>query len=359
MSKKPVDNYAGCIMGGAIGDALGAPIEFMSYNSITKKYGISGVQDFVEFGNGKGEITDDTQMLLFTADGILRSWHRAWIKGIGGAYSQLCYNSYLRWLYTQRDPNGKEDYSIPDLDGWLIRESFLYQRRAPGITCLTALEKGEPGSLFHSINNSKGCGGIMRVAPVGLLFHRYPEQAFQLGAELAAMTHGHPSGFLSAGFLSALIAYLNKGLDLIEAISNSTLILKTYSNHEETLLAVEKALKLFYEGNPNWHKVESLGGGWVGEEALSISLYCALSHQKNFEEAIKLAINHSGDSDSTGSITGNIVGLICGEDAIPKRWRDNLCYYEKIKQIALDLHTEVMKDGQSSHDIWAFKYPHY
>ena len=87
--------------------------------------------------------------------------------------------------------------------------------------------------------------------------------------------------------------------------------------------------------------------GWVGEEALAISLYCALSYSDNFEKAINLAINHDGDTDSTGSITGNILGLILGDDAIPQRWKTNLNNYTEIKQVALDLFDAANNNSDS------------
>ncbi len=358
MKKLKIDNYIGCIVGGAIGDALGAPTEFMRLDNILEKYGSNGVNDYVEYDNGFGEITDDTQMLLFTAEGLLRSWHRATIKGIWGAYSTICYESYLRWLKTQNDWFGDNALCHLKLDGWLINERFLHKRRAPGATCLSALRTGIPGTLENPINNSKGCGGIMRIAPVGLLFYNDPENAFKIGNELAAMTHGHPSGYLSAGYLAALIAYINSGKNLMDSIKETSKLLITYDQHEETLASVENALELHALHNPNYKQLETLGEGWVGEEALSISLYCCLSYENDFEKAINLAINHSGDTDSTGAITGNILGLLLGEKAIPNRWIINLMNYQTIKQIGEDIHTEVKGNGYDQFDNeWEQKYP--
>lgn len=360
MAKLNIDNYVGCIVGGAVGDALGAPIEFMTLDSIIKKYGPSGVNDYVEFNNGKGEFTDDTQMLLFTAEGLLRSWNRATSRGIWGAYTKICFTSYLRWLHTQNDGYAKSAVKPNKEDGWLINERSLYKRRAPGNTCLTALRSGIAGTMEDPINDSKGCGGIMRIAPVGLLFHKDPKNAFQIGAELAAMTHGHPSGYLSAGALAAIISFINNGFTLNDAISESRVVLSTYNKHEETDNAIQKALDLHAQNSPSYKNVEKLGGAWVGEEALSISLYCALSFENDFEKAINLSINHSGDTDSTGAITGNVVGLMLGEAAIPSRWIGNLEQYDLIKQVALDLHTEVKGDGHNIFDVeWNAKYPPY
>ena len=106
--------------------------------------------------------------------------------------------------------------------------------------------------------------------------------------------------------------------------------------HEETTVAVERALELAAAGKPSPEAVESLGGGWVAEEALAIGLYCALV-AKDYARGVLLAVNHGGDSDSTGSIAGNLLGLIHGEDAIPTRWLAELELREVVATVANDL----------------------
>lgn len=76
-TRHDINNYIGCLIGGAIGDALGWPVEFDSLSDIKQKYGQDGITD-LEIVNNKAEITDDTQMTIFTADGLLK----AAIKGI-------------------------------------------------------------------------------------------------------------------------------------------------------------------------------------------------------------------------------------------------------------------------------------
>ncbi|MFN5317747.1 MAG: ADP-ribosylglycohydrolase family protein, partial [Bacteroidia bacterium] len=123
---------------------------------------------------------------------------------------------------------------------------------------------------------------------------------------------------------------------------------------------VENAIELHAMQKPSYKQLEILGGGWVGEEALAISLYCSLCYENDFEKALNLAINHSGDTDSTGALTGNILGLIHGEKAIPDRWITHLTNYQTIKQVAADLHTEVKGNGYDKFDSeWEQKYPTY
>lgn len=357
MVKAGIDNYAGCLLGGAIGDALGAPIEFMSLPSILAKYGENGVCNYVEFSDNIGRFTDDTQMTLFTAEGLLRYINRGIIRGIGGAYVQIVHNSYLRWLHTQHGWNSDKPSLSDNLEGWLLTNKLLFKRRSPGNTCLSALRSMKCGSIEYPINDSKGCGGVMRVAPVGLVFHDDPKEAFKISAELAAITHGHPSGYLSAGTFSAIISFINQGQKLESATEKSLKILRRQKNHEETLSAIRKALMFYGTTEPTYEIVQKIGDGWTGEKALAISLYCALSYSNDFEKAVNLSINHSGDSDSTGAITGNIVGLIVGKEGIPKHLIDNLESAEVVTEIAEDLYTECKSDFDNEDVDWCRKYP--
>jgi ADP-ribosylglycohydrolase len=170
----------------------------------------------------------------------------------------------------------------------------------------------------------------MRTAPVGLLTFTDLDTVFRVGAEAAALTHGHPSGYLSAGMVAALVRVLIDGTSLITrpgtyshtgAIDRCCAILETYPNHEETLAAVQKAVQLAAK-KPAASRalaVESLGGGWVGEEALAVALYAVLSAE-SYVEAISIASNHGGDSDSTASIAGQLWGVANGLAGMPHDW---------------------------------------
>jgi ADP-ribosyl-[dinitrogen reductase] hydrolase len=324
------DKYAGCLLGGAVGDALGWPVEFLSMTEIRRKFGPDGIQDFVETAGGVGAITDDTQMTLFTAEGLLRGYRYSIETGAEPDYVASVYRAYLRWLHTQgeasRDPNFRDC-----LDGELLKVEGLHHRRAPGSTCLSALIAGKMGTVAQPVNTSKGCGGVMRVAPVGLFCRALPdagddrkrgEMAFELGCAAAAITHGHPLGYLPAGFLAALIFQLVSGMTLEESISESMLILVERPEYEKSCLAamIAQAVRSSLKEKPCPETIERLGGGWVGDEALAISLYCAMAAKEDFGRGVRLAVNHSGDSDSTGAITGNILGAILGKWEISGEW---------------------------------------
>ncbi|WP_022850817.1 ADP-ribosylglycohydrolase family protein [Limisalsivibrio acetivorans] len=353
--KKSLEHYKGCLVGGAVGDALGAPLEFMSSTEIISKYNFDDSLSYVEFGSEYGEFTDDTQMTLFSGEAVLRSIHRAVSKGLWGAINQIAFESYQRWLFTQGYKNDIR------LDGWLVYEKFLYRRRAPGNTCLAALSAGIQGGLDVSINFSKGCGGVMRVAPAGLVFSDQPYHAFENGAILAACTHSHPTGYLTAGYFSALIALVNKGESLGDSSLEALDILNKHNDSEETAIFVKKAMEMANTEEPTAESIKTIGEGWVAEEALAIALYCSLAYADDFRKGVGVSVLHDGDSDSTGSITGNILGFINGYDSIPEDWRKGLCGVDIVLSMAEDLYVEYEVDKNHplgfSTDDWNDKYP--
>jgi ADP-ribosylglycohydrolase len=321
----------GCLLGGAVGDALGAPLEFMRLREIRERFGPDGPAELEEAFGRRGAITDDTQMTLFTAEGLIRADNRFTDRGICHVPS-VVHRAYLRWLLTQGEsPPGPSEFA-PE-SGWLMTVRDLWQRRAPGGSCLSALRSGNMGSVDRRINDSKGCGGVMRVAPVGLVDGI---DSFGLGCEVAAITHGHPSGYLAAGVLARVIHDVAKGASLRDAIAAGRRELLGRDGHGECVAAIDHAVALAASGRGTPEEVESLGQGWVAEEALAIGLFAALV-ARDLEHGVRLAVNHGGDSDSTGSIAGQILGTMLGARAIPQRWLEPLELRDTITTIARDL----------------------
>ena len=148
------------MLGGAVGDALGYTVEFMTERDIFSRFGKNGITGYSVSLNGIAEISDDTQMTMFTANGLL------FAHACGGNYIDGIATSYRDWLdtqfgvFSQRNPRA----------AWLGNIPGLYSPRAPGNTCVSSLRQKKLGSVAHPINHSKGCGGVMRVAPIGLFF---------------------------------------------------------------------------------------------------------------------------------------------------------------------------------------------
>ena len=327
------DRIRGCLLGGAIGDALGAPVEFDSIEHIRQRFGPDGIAEFADAYGRLGAITDDTQMTLFTAEGLIRASVRSANEGICHVPTVVDH-AYVRWLATQGERSRR--WTERAVDGWLFGIDALHARRAPGNTCISALRGPRAGTPDQPLNDSKGCGGVMRTAPVGLLGSQYGRDRFDLGCEIAALTHGHPSGYLAAGALTELMTRLLGGEPLDAALDGVERRLPAHPGHEETLDGLRSARALAAGAErPSPETIATLGEGWVAEEALAISVYCALVAD-DVEHGVRLAVNHSGDSDSTGAITGNILGVLLGATAIPSRWIEQVELRDEIEQLAAD-----------------------
>lgn len=335
--KNPIhDKIYGSLIGGAAGDALGYPMEFMSYASIVHKYGASGITRYEpDRESGKALISDDTQMTLFTALGLLNA------KKCGLPYSSSICRAYAEWYYTQI---GKHSKRFDDC--WISRLPELNVARAPGCTCISSMESIIDGREPN--NSSKGCGGIMRTAPVALFGavdnHMTIENAIKLAADAAEITHQHPLGWLP----SALEAYIIYRLMENENPTADDLIAYTAEGYgvlgelypEQTMHIVslrqltDKALSLVNSPASDVENIGAIGEGWTGDEALAIAIYCAVKYFNDFEKAMIAAVNHKGDSDSTGAVTGNLLGAAIGYDAIPQHFKDNLELHDVILQVA-------------------------
>lgn len=360
-----LDSIRGSLYGGAVGDALGYPVEFFTWEMIRDKYGAGGIQDYVlDAGCGKALISDDTQMTLFTICGLLHGQTRGNLRGIAAHPSAYIHRAYLDWYKTQ---TGKApDFSV----SWILSCQELYSRRAPGNTCLSALESGVMGSTAQRINNSKGCGGVMRVAPLGLSCPDWKGKQLKVldkeGAEVAAITHGHPLGFIPAAFLTHVIhqaAFYKGEYAGLRAIVEEALKVTGELFGEEPQLGsfeelIDRAVKCTQNGESDADNIHTLGGGWVAEEAVAIAVYCVLKYEGDFSKALIASVNHSGDSDSTGAITGNILGAWLGYEAIEEKWKQNLELSDVILELADDLCHGCQMEEYSSYtdEDWVRKY---
>ena len=172
----------------------------------------------------------------------------------------------------------------------------------------------------------------MRVAPVGLFF---PQGAYEIGCLSAKITHGHIDGYSPAGFLAEMVSQMvHHNLSIMGSIEATLPHLNTTSN---TYRLIQKALRYANEGSTDFHdRISMIGEGWTGDEALAIAIYCALVADDDFELGLLAAVNHGGDTDSTGAIYGNIIGA--SGVKIPSKWIDDLELSDLIKGYALKLY---------------------
>jgi ADP-ribosyl-[dinitrogen reductase] hydrolase len=341
------DRVLGCLLGGAIGDALGYPIEFeRSAEAIVGRFGPAPPDDLCYAG--PADVSDDTQMTLFSAEALLRA------RGVSGeALTGFALGAYQRWYATQALGHGPP--RAHPREGLLLADVRLFARRAPGQTCLGALALSFTRAAVATVkdppNDSKGCGAVMRSAPFGVAA-RSREEAFTSARDAAVLTHGHPSGFLSAAYLAALVHDLVRGGALEEALRAAEILLAREHGNEELAALLARARAAGRNGPSTVRSLADLGGGWVGEEALAIGVACALAARRREQvaEALWRSVAHGGDSDSTGSITGNLVGAMLGAAALPAPWREQVELGDLIGRVASDLY-DLVDSGVSPDPI--------
>lgn len=358
---KRIDKVRGSLMGGAIGDALGYQIEF--HRNVTPRM-------VTRFAGGTGIISDDTQMTLFTACGLLWRSTRWYVRGIAMLPPKAIYLAYLDWLSTQQRVDGHTSIS------WIEKIPELNVMRDPGMTCIESLSSGIVGTLEDSINDSKGCGGVMRIAPIALYVNE--DVVGEFSAKSCALTHGHPLAILSAYTLGYIIYYVLNDCSIEKAVKfsiqkmnawvarevdESQISTKSlYQNEKAELTELfNKAIKLARSDTKTQDAIRQLGEGWVADEAVAIAIYCSLKYEDNFEDATVAATNHDGDSDSTAAITGNIIGAKLGYKNIPGYYKDNIELKDLILELADDLangvQTKEREDGQLyPTEEWLDKY---
>ena len=345
-----LDKIRGSLIGGAIGDALGYPVEFIdSFASIQKCYGDAGITRFDTSlwwtdeldGNGKAVVSDDTQMTLFTACGLLNAK-----KNDSEMLPSIC-RAYIEWYTTQ--VQCKENRFN---ECWIRTIPELNVRRAPGNTCITSLANILAGR--DTSNTSKGCGGVMRIAPIALYGAAQSrisdiEVIDRLAADASEITHQHPLGYIPSALVAHVIyrlledenpsreateTYIEEGLTTLHKLYPENLKEVDYFT-----LLVNKAVELSHQDKDDVETIETeLGGGWVAEETVAIAIYATLKYFDNFEKAMVASVNHAGDSDSTGAVTGNILGAAIGYDAIPNYYKEVLQFRDLILHIADDLY---------------------
>jgi ADP-ribosylglycohydrolase/protein-tyrosine phosphatase len=325
-----LERMLGLLLGGAVGDGFGYAIEFDSLKTIKEKFGSKG---FVEptYTDGKLVVSDDTQMTLFTVEALIRGinefgeWDQdTMVKRVRSAYRG--------WLATQT--GGKAH----DGEWELCNSKALRHKRAPGNTCLSALIAGGQGTIERPTNDSKGCGAVMRTAPIGLLPNSDRNAAQRLGEAIGALTHGHIDGWLPAGAVAGLIERLMKGNSLKSAVNAVWKHLESYPSPEVAnrygtyrLLGLAAQLSAKFKTRPI-EAIRLLGEGWTGDEALAIAVYSAMS-SKNFCDTIRRAANHDGDSDTTASIAGQLYGAFKGVFSIPHAWIRRLDVFDEILMV--------------------------
>lgn len=340
------DRIRGSVLGGAVGDALGFPVNGLrSYEKIQQRYGPRGITcldtdhlwQMVGHQGGKAPVSDSTQLTLYTVWGMLYEPEN------GLTMLEVITYAYVEWYLEQ---SGWKNTRFERC--WLRQVPGLNQRCTPDNTSLLALRTIFEGKDY--VNRSNGHGAVTRVAPVPLyavVTGKSIEEADRLAADVARITHHHPLGYLSAALEAHVIyrlvrdgwptrtrltSYVREGLDTLVRLFPDELKSVEYLSR-----LVERAVGLSASYRSNVEAVESLGRGETAEEVLAIAIYCALKYFGKGAEAMRAAVNHAGHSSATGSVTGHILGAAVGYRQLPRSIARKLAFHDLILHMADDL----------------------
>ncbi|WP_405937331.1 ADP-ribosylglycohydrolase family protein [Streptomyces sp. NBC_00726] len=322
----------GTLLGGAIGDALGAR-------------------------GASGTVTAATQLTLFTVDGLIR----AQVRRDTGAWHPPTdvHRAHLRWAATQRDwgpDERRED------NGWLAGQEWLYERREPTRECLNGLGDDIMGTLDRPKHPAaRDAAAVTRSAPFGLLVGWEPQLVFQLAVECAAHTHGHPVALLATGAFAVVVHGLARGETLDGSVRHALGLLADRPGHEPVSEALSRALGAVRQGVPGPALIESLGVTDSADEVLAVAVYCALVGE-DVRHGLRLAVDHGGPGAATGALCGALLGAMHGETALPPDRLAGLEGRATLLEIADDFAME-MTQGPALHSPataapgWLARYP--
>lgn len=322
--------FRGAVLGLAIGDALAYPCEFRSRATILAAFGPAGVTDMVALHDPRwperpvilgprhpaGTYTDDTQMTIAVAEALIEAASGPVAGGADvEAIMQAMAARFVAWSRAE------------DND------------RAPGHTSMTGCERLAEGVHWREsgVADSKGCGSAMRVAPIGLRFHRDHDQLLEVARASCLLTHGHDAaleGAAAAALLVALSLERASPEEMYRAVADAC------CPRSADFAACWAKLPALLHAPPEVALSEAgLGEGWVAEEAVASALYCVWRTPDDVRQTILTAANTDGDSDSIACIAGGIAGARNGVEAIPISWRETVENASRLVELADALHS--------------------
>lgn len=319
------ERATGCIVGLAVGDALGYPHEFRRVAQVQAELGPDGITDFVALQDprfsrpfiiGKlhppGTFTDDTQMSLALAEALIEA------------------------------PTGDVERLMPVIARHFVAWYFSADNnRSPGQATGTGCQALRSGTPWREagVADSKGCGANMRVAPIGL-FYEDLDLVAQVARAQAVLTHRHDAAIAGAAAAALLVALALRDTPPAQMHAE---VMRRCGGRSADFDAVFGRVPAVIDADPARVLVArgatpvALGEGWVAEEAVAAAFYCFWRFPDDYRAAVLLAANTDGDSDSLACIAGGISGARLGIASIPDRWVTGVEDAQRLQDIAVRL----------------------
>lgn len=359
------DAYRGCLLGLAIGDAMGYPVDTKTWSQIQEDYGPYGLMGY-DLRNGYAEVSSHTQLAAFSCNGLLIGLTRGQLLGKMAPFVRYVGLSQQEWAIGQRR------YDQPSRNHcWVFRISDLRHRHCTDTRMVETLNRGKLGSLEAPVNKYDTPASLSCAISAGLFFDlgkQAQEEIDRLGAESVALTHGHPLAFLpgamAAHLISSCLRQPEKALKKLVREALAALqqqFVREYPRVVSQITAlVEQAISLAEERlTQPVDAMERLKCD-TGAEVLAGAIYAALLCEDDFDNAMVAAVNHSGRSAAVSCLTGAILGARMGEQNLPDFYMDGLYVADALRELADDLvqgcpmvRGSLLFDGD-----WESKYLH-
>ncbi len=345
----------GCLLGLAVGDAMGYTVDEKSWQEICEDYGPNGLLGY-DLANGGAEVTSYTQIAAFAANGLLLGVNR----GNPERYSRYIAMSLKEWLKSQQFR-----FETEKTHCWLAQVPEMRRRHCMDTRMLDALGRETLGAPEKPTFFSNTPGAITAAVAAGLLYG--PDWMSQslvgrLGAEAVAFSHGDPETFLAGAVLAYAIAGIlldpEKPLDarFLQAAKGVVAQFgEDYSQAQSVYDKIQRAITLAKDPELSPLAAISMLGCTTASECLAGAVYASVIHPVNFDEAVIVAVNHSGRSAAVGAITGAILGAKLGQEALPDFYLECLEAAPVLEELATDL-AQGRQVMQLFDDSWDQKY---
>ncbi len=354
--------YRGCLLGMAVGDAMGYTVDSRSWQEIQEDYGPNGLLGY-DLVNGYADLTSYTQLAAFTANGLLFGLTRGQMTGKMAPFVKYIALALCEWSLSQR-PWGRP----PRTYCWLGKKEELCRRHCMDTRMLETLARRNLGTLETPTNNRSGPYSLTCAIGVGLFYHKNRmdrDEIARLGAEAVAITHGGPTAFLSGAVLAHIISRLlwNPDAPLKKVVLEAVEAMKDQFGHQYSQAYDIGTLirhAITYSETRDARPVEVMErlGCDSAAQVLAGAIYACLVSQEDFDRAMIVAVNHTGRSAAVGAVAGAILGIRMGEEALPEFYMECLEPVEILRELADDLYTGCpMERGSKLFDLdWDYKY---
>ena len=356
--------WRGCLLGLAVGDAMGYTVNSHTLAEIREDYGPNGLQGYDPV-NGYADVTSHTQLAAFTANGLLYGLTMGRKNGTMSPFINYIARSHWEWASSQ----AMMDRPARTIC-WLFREKSLCRRHCLDTRMKEVILRKQFGTPEERMNPLNTPSTLTAALAVGMFYDPADmdlKEMCRLGAEAVALTHGDPQTFLVGAFLTYLTTQVLRSQEELEVLVEKTMeAFKAQFDHDyhrpvnQICNLVRQAMDLSV--NPNVTFVDAMERLQcrTGAQVLAGAVYALLAGEEDFDTSLIIAVNHSGASAAVGALVGGILGARLGLEALPEFYLECLECGEALQELADDLYQgcPFEKGDVFFDDEWDSKYCH-